>query len=143
MSKKQHEPLDKRDLHQNVSQPHRDEIKQRQRRVLWRSSLPRKRQNQKGQYRAHRNYENEQQNQNTEIYFPVNAMLQPILPKNLPGLQREEEKWSIVADRRHVVRVAARESIGIVAGDEIGKRILLRLRRQVQRIQLRIMIKVR
>ncbi len=67
----------------------------------------------------------------------------PFSPENLPGLQREEEERSVVGDRRDVVGIAARKGVGIVARDQIGERILPGLRRQIERVEFRVVIEMR
>ena len=40
----------------------------------------------------------------------------------LVELQSEEEKWGIVGDGRHIVRIALRKLLGIVRLDQLGER---------------------
>src|SRR5579859_3419739 len=141
MTKKQNEALDEGDLDQDVSEPDNDKIEQGKRRLPSLSSGKRQGQNQKCQHGEQRNRQHEDQDQHAEIHFPINSAPQALL-ENVAGLNREEKKWSIVADGRNIVRVGSGETLGIVAGNQVGKRILGRFERQIQKIQLRIVIGV-
>src|ERR1700686_1429620 len=129
MAEKQHEALDECDLNQNVSQTDGHEIKERNGRLTAFPAFQGERQNQKCQHRDQRNSEHEKKHQNSEIYFPIDACMRSFFAENLPQLKREEEERRIVGYGRGVVRVAASKCVRIIARDEIGKRILLGVRR--------------
>ena len=118
MSQKKHEALDECNFHQNVAQPHGNEIKQRSGRLS--PAVQRQRQNQKSQHRRNGDHQDENQNQHSQVYLPVDCLLH-FLAQNLSGFEREKEKWRIVGNWRHVVGITLRKSVRIIARNQIGK----------------------
>ena len=121
MAQKQDEALDKSDLHQNVSQPDCDEVKKPNwPRLL--ASLPLGQgKNQKHQHRQERDGQDHAQNGHTQIIFPVDALHQRFGMQDLPELQGEKEKRSVVGHRRDVVRVTRGKIVRIVRLDQLGE----------------------
>ena len=84
MPEEKHKALDECDLHQNVTHSYGYEIKQRKRRLT--ASPQREWQDQESHYSQQRNDEHENQNQNSQIYLPVNAIAQPLRAKDLTAV---------------------------------------------------------
>ena len=72
------------------------------------------------------NEEHHAEDGDSEIYFPVDALLQSLFVQDLTRFECEEEERSVVGDGRDVVWIGLGESPGIVAGDEIGERVRCR-----------------
>src|ERR1700733_11582927 len=122
MSEKEHKALDKRDLDHDVAESHGNEIEQTKRGFARLVAPQGQRQNQKYEHRNDR--DDEHQQQNTKVYFPVDPLAQSFFSKNLAGLEREEEEWRVIVHRRDVVGVAPGKGVRIIAGNQFGERIV-------------------
>src|SRR6516225_6140361 len=101
MPKEQHEALDECNLDQNVSQADRDEVDQGKRWVTGAAATQHERQNEKYQHGNERDYQHQKKNQHAEIHLPVDSLSQTPLAQNLPGFEREKEKWCVIAHGRN------------------------------------------
>src|SRR5712691_12234417 len=140
MSQKKHEALDKRNFHQYVTQTHRHEIKERDRRLT--PSLKRKRQNQKCQHCGHGDRQHQQQHQHSQVHLPINSIPQTLRTQDLPSLESKEKKRRVIADRSHVVGITSREAVRIITRDQVRKRIISWIRRQIERLELLILVEM-
>src|SRR4029077_9692348 len=130
MAQKKYEALNECDLHQDVTQAHGDEVKQRQG-ALSPASMQSHRQQQEGEDDHDRNQEHDAQYDDTEVYLPVDALLQSPVVENLVCLQGKEKEGAAVVDGGDVVGIVASEGGRIISGDQSGKGILARLGGQV------------
>ena len=121
MTQEQDEALDESNLHQNVSQPDRDEVEQAHRPRLLAAGPLRQGEDQKRQHGEQRDGQDHSQNGHAEIIFPVDALPQRFGMQDLSQLQSEEEERSIVGHRRHIVGIARRKVFRVVGLDQLGK----------------------
>src|SRR5580692_3809744 len=138
MAEKQYKPLNEGNLHQNVAETNRHEIKNGNRRGSSPAAVEGERQNQKQANGNRGDRQDEEQHENSEIHFPVNPGPQALLAENLAGLQREKEEGRIVVYRSNIVGIRCGKRVRIIARNQVGKRILPWRRWQVQRLESRI-----
>src|SRR5206468_1180746 len=98
-------------------------------------SLQQQGQNQEEQHCDGGNHQNEQQNQHSEIHFPIDPVVQAQILEDPIWLQGEEEKRRVVSHRRDVVAVTTRKAVRVVAGQQVGKGIGLGSGGRVEQVQ--------
>src|ERR1700678_290192 len=121
MAQKKHEALDKCNLNQDVAETAGHEIKQRKRRLA--ASFEGQGQNQKAQHSHQRDNKDHKQNQQSEVYLPIDSVVRAAAGDNLSSFEREEEERRVVANGSHVERITVCKTVRIVARDQAAKRI--------------------
>src|SRR5262249_4631680 len=122
VTQKKHKTLDQRNLHQNVTKAHRNEIQQSHQasvlRVLSAATMQRQRQNQKSQNGQSRDDKEHSQHDDAKVDSPIHTATGTgkNVAKNVASLQREEEEWSAIADWGHVVVVVPGKRARVVGG---------------------------
>src|SRR6266496_5302067 len=117
MSQEEHEPLNQRDLNQNVAETHSDEVHQSSSLMVLRSVSQQEWKNEKSEHRQDRDDQQHSKDGHTKVHLPIHGGTVRVQVQQSCWLEREKEKRCVVGDRRDIVVVGSREDFRIVALD--------------------------